>query len=51
MTPGGAVVGILVIGAGVALGIGTAHVLKENSAAISAKAKSLFGKKATTAVI
>lgn len=44
VTPGGAVLGVLLIGAGVAVGIGTAHVIKNNSQKIASTAKEMWGK-------
>jgi hypothetical protein len=44
VTPGGAILGILIISAGVAVGIGAAHLISENSEKIAAEAKALWGK-------
>jgi hypothetical protein len=44
VTPGGAVLGVLLIGAGVALGIGAASTIQKHGDEISKRVKRLFGK-------
>ena len=44
-SPFSAVVGVLVIGAGVAMGIAAAEVLKANSKQIAEETEKLFGRK------